>query len=137
MYTSVYESKFKDFLKVEFQKVPGHSNVIYNEEADRLAKSALVDRKKVAIQGDNWFSIPYFKEDDFNAFVELIEESDEGISHTITSASSRDIYKFKLNRDVATVRRESIEWLHDNYSYVENSILSEEQRQNIKDNIAF
>lgn len=103
MYTSVYESKFKDFLKVEFQKVPGHSNVIYNEEADRLAKSALVDRKKVAIQGDNWFSIPYFKEDDFNAFVELIEESDEGISHTITSASSRDIYKFKLNRDVATV----------------------------------
>ena len=34
-------------------------------------------------------------------------------------------------------RRETIEWLHDNYSFVENSILTEEQRQKIKDNIAF
>lgn len=103
MYTSLYELKFKDFLEVRFEKVPGHSNVIYNEKADQLAKSALVDRKKVAVKGDNWFSIPYFKQDDFNAFVELIEKSDEGITHTITSASGKDIYKFKLNREVITV----------------------------------
>lgn len=103
MYTSLYELKFKDFLEVRFKKVSGHSNVIYNEKADQLAKSALVDRKKVTVQGDNWFSIPYFKQDDFNAFVELIEESDEGIIHSITSASDRDIYKFKLNREVITV----------------------------------
>lgn len=103
MYTSLYELKFKDFLEVRFEKVLGHSNVIYNEKADQLAKSALVDRKKVAVQGDNWFSIPYFKQDDFNAFVELIEESDDGITHSITSALGKDIYKFKLNREVITV----------------------------------
>lgn len=34
-------------------------------------------------------------------------------------------------------RRETIEWLHNNYSFIENSILTEEQRQKIKDNIAF
>lgn len=34
-------------------------------------------------------------------------------------------------------RKETVEWLHDNYSYVENSILTEEQRQMIKDKIAF
>lgn len=34
-------------------------------------------------------------------------------------------------------RRETVEWLHDNYSYVENSILTEEQRKKIKDNIVF
>lgn len=34
-------------------------------------------------------------------------------------------------------RRETIEWLHDNYSYVENSILTEGQRQKIKDKIVF
>ncbi|NMA74721.1 MAG: hypothetical protein GX963_11285 [Bacteroidales bacterium] len=34
-------------------------------------------------------------------------------------------------------RKETVEWLHDNYSYVENSILTEEQRQKIKDNIVF
>ena len=103
MYISLYELKFKDFLEVRFEKVPGHSNVIYNEKADQLAKSALVERKKVVVQGDNWFSIPYFKQDDFNAFVELIEESDNGITHTLTSALGKDIYKFKLNREVITV----------------------------------
>lgn len=103
MYKSLYELKFKDFLEIRFEKVPGHSNVIYNEKADQLAKSALVERKKVVVQGDNWFSIPYFKQDDFNAFVELIEESDEGITHTLTSALGKDIYKFKLNREVITV----------------------------------
>lgn|SRR5699024_921897 len=34
-------------------------------------------------------------------------------------------------------RKETVEWLHDNYSYVENSILTEDQRQKIKDNVVF
>lgn len=34
-------------------------------------------------------------------------------------------------------RRKAIEWLHNNYNYVEHSILTVEQRQKIKDNIAF
>lgn len=103
MYKSLYELKFKDFLEIRFEKVPGHCNVIYNEKADQLSKSALVDRKKIVVQGDNWFSIPYFKQDDFNAFVELIEESDERITHTLTSDLGKNIYKFKLDREVITV----------------------------------
>ena len=34
-------------------------------------------------------------------------------------------------------RKETVEWLHNNYNYVEHSILTVEQRQKIKDNIAF
>lgn len=34
-------------------------------------------------------------------------------------------------------RKETIEWLHNNYHYVEHSILTAEQRQKIKDNIFF
>lgn len=34
-------------------------------------------------------------------------------------------------------RKETVKWLHDNYSYVEHSILTNEQRQKIKDNIVF
>lgn len=34
-------------------------------------------------------------------------------------------------------KRETIKWLHDNYSYVENSILTDEQRQKIKNNVIF
>ena len=34
-------------------------------------------------------------------------------------------------------RKETADWLHDNYSYVENSILTDEQRQKIKNKVAF
>lgn len=85
MYLDLFNVKFKDVLDVFFEKVPGHSNVVYNENADNLAKSALIDKKKVAVRGDNWFSIPYFKEDDFDAFVRIIEESDENITHTVVN----------------------------------------------------
>lgn len=34
-------------------------------------------------------------------------------------------------------RKETIAWLHDHDSYVENSILTEEQRQKVKNNVAF
>lgn len=34
-------------------------------------------------------------------------------------------------------RKKTVEFLHDNYCYVENSILTEAQRQKIKDKIVF
>jgi hypothetical protein len=34
-------------------------------------------------------------------------------------------------------RKATVEWLHDNYHYVENSILTADQKQKIKDNIIF
>lgn len=103
MYLALFDAKFKDVLEVIFVKMPGHSNVVYNEKADQLAKAALVDKKRVAVKGENWFSIPYFKQDDFNAFVEIIEESDENITHTVVSYTDKIIYKFKLNSDAVTV----------------------------------
>lgn len=34
-------------------------------------------------------------------------------------------------------RKATVEWLHNNYHYVEHSILTADQRQKIKDNIVF
>lgn len=34
-------------------------------------------------------------------------------------------------------RKETVQWLHDNYDYVENSILTESQRQKVKNCILF
>lgn len=34
-------------------------------------------------------------------------------------------------------RKETIQWLHNNYGYVEHSILTESQRQKVKDDIVF
>ena len=41
MYVDAYNKLKSKGLEVEFVKVPGHSNVIYNEKADQLAKAAL------------------------------------------------------------------------------------------------
>ncbi|HGI2636104.1 TPA: type II toxin-antitoxin system RnlB family antitoxin [Streptococcus agalactiae] len=35
------------------------------------------------------------------------------------------------------LKKETVKWLHNNYHYVKNSILTDEQRQKIKDNIVF
>lgn len=103
MFVSLYKTKFEDFVKAEFVKVPGHSNVIYNEKADRLAKSALMDRKKVTVQGDHWFSVPYFNESDFDAFSDIIEEADSNITHTVEHKVDKAIYRFSLNSETVTV----------------------------------
>lgn len=100
---NLYKAKFEGFIQIEFVKVPGHSNVVYNEKADQLAKSALVDRKKVAVQGENWFSIPYFNENDFDAFSQIIAEADKNITYTIDNNANKAIYRFKLNSDSVTV----------------------------------
>lgn len=34
-------------------------------------------------------------------------------------------------------RKQTVEWLHNNYCYIEHSILTAKQRQKIKDNIVF
>lgn len=103
MFVSLYRSKFEDFIQVEFVKVPGHSNIIYNDKADQLAKSALMDRKKVAVQGEHWFSIPYFDKSDFDAFSEIIEETDANITYTVDNKADKAIYRFRLNSDMVTV----------------------------------
>lgn len=50
----------------------------------------------------------------------------------------------KLDLDTAQIvkpsdyfKKETVKWLHNNYDYVRNSILTDEQRQKIKDNIIF
>lgn len=80
MYASLYHTKFEGVIDVVFEKVKGHSNNPYNDKADALAKSALVDRTRMAIQGDHWFVLPYFKESDFKALTELVSEAIPGVS---------------------------------------------------------
>lgn len=48
-----------------------------------------------------------------------------------------DIKTAQIVNPTEYYRKETVEWLHNNYHYVEHSILTAEQRQKIKDNIAF
>lgn len=98
MFTALYRSKFDGVLDtILFEKVKGHSNNKYNDKADSLAKSALQDKTKMAIQGDHWFVLPYFKEDDFQALADLIKEENEHILITTENFPSKKVYKFELD----------------------------------------
>lgn len=103
MFVSMYKGKFEDAIFVEFQKVPSHCNISYNDKADQLAKTALTDYKRIEIKGDHWYSIPYFSENDFQAFSEIITENDSNISFTTTDYDNKTIYRFTLDNDTVTV----------------------------------
>lgn len=103
MFVNMYRAKFEDAISVEFQKVPGHSNISYNDKADQLAKTALVDLKKIAIKGDHWYTIPYFSQDDFQAFADIIVENDSNISCAIKDYDNKKMYRFSINNDMVTV----------------------------------
>ena len=103
MFVSIYKEKFDGVLSVEFVKVPGHSNVSFNQKADQLAKSALIDKKRMPVEGAHWYSIRYFSNDDFEAFAEIVKESDGNIAYNVTDYPDKSIYRFTLNSDSVTV----------------------------------
>ncbi len=64
----------------------------------------------------------------------------DGLNRFISCIFSKGRLNFKTTQTVEPsdcFKKETIKWLHNNYSYVENSILTEEQRQKIKDNVVF
>lgn len=63
-------------IKIMFQKVKAHSGNYYNDEADKLAKSALTEGKGIPKikRGDFWFTVEGISESDFEAIVELTKE---------------------------------------------------------------
>lgn len=103
MFVKLYKEKYEGIISVEFEKVPGHCNISYNERADGLAKSALLDMNKIPIQGQNWFSIPNFSKDDFAAFADIIVENDSNITYNVEHNSIKSLYKFTCEKDSVTV----------------------------------
>lgn len=66
--------------------------------------------------------------------------SGNGANRFMSCSFSKGKFDFRTAHTVAPAeyyRKETVKYLHDNYCYVENSILTELQRQKIKDSIAF
>lgn len=63
-------------IKILFQKVKAHSGDHYNDEADKLAKSALTEGKGIPKikRGDFWFTVEGISESDFETIIELTKE---------------------------------------------------------------
>lgn len=103
MYKAILTEKYAGLLDIAFEAVKGHSNNSYNDKVDILAKSALHDRKYVAIEGDNWFCIPNFPKDDFVALLDLIKEVDCNIQLHPETFATKTIYRLKLNSHKLTL----------------------------------
>lgn len=103
MFLNLFTAKYDGLVAAEFIKVPGHSNIELNDTADRLAKSALISCKKVPIKGENWYSVPYFKKQDFDALIELMQEADPNVQFTYTDVGTKHVYRFTYGKDNVTV----------------------------------
>lgn len=75
--------KYADFMKdnsknieITFQKIEAHTGNKYNEEADRLAKTALTDGKGIPKikKGEFWFTVEDILWSDIEAILEIIQE---------------------------------------------------------------
>lgn len=98
VYTSILDDKFFNILDIKFEHVKGHSNNIYNEAADRLAKLALTSDKKVVIKGENYYLINGYNETEVNTIIEKI---------------SVDLPEIKIFKDEDDIKKTcKIEWNH-------------------------
>jgi len=102
-FVSVYQSKYSDIVQVEFEKIKGHSNNKYNDRADELAKKALTDRKKLLVQGENWFTLPYFKDSELQAVIDLLREEHSDVQVEPTDTTVKTVYKLELYKDKLTI----------------------------------
>lgn len=80
---NILTQKYTTFMKeqqsiitINFQKVKAHSGDFYNEEADKLAKTALTEGKGIPKikKGDFWFTVEGISKDEFKTIVELTVE---------------------------------------------------------------
>lgn len=97
-------NQYSGLIKVEFEKVPGHANIKYNEKADRLAAKALNRQKKLRLTDKTWFIIDYLKLSELEAIIESIkkEHSDMNISIN-TDDSLKKLFKLILGKDQLTI----------------------------------
>lgn len=102
-FISIYSEKYEGVLEVAFQKVKGHSNNTYNNKADELARRALSENSRVPISGDNWFSVPYCKENELLEIIKLMSEDYPEIKTSEENRANSKLYKLTLEKNKLSV----------------------------------
>ena len=103
MFVFTYKNKFSNFLKIEFEKVKGHSNNKYNDMADELAKRALSDNARVPIKGDSWYSIQHIKQEELQAVIDLMIAEHRDIHNQKFDKPNSTVYKLELAKNKLTI----------------------------------
>ncbi|KAF5057979.1 RNase LS, bacterial toxin [anaerobic digester metagenome] len=98
MYVNIYNSKYNGIIDVSFKKVKGHSNNLYNDKVDSLAKSAIADNKRMAIKGDSWIVINNVNENEIDTVLELIKEEHGEVSIAKEEKPNSKIFRLTLKK---------------------------------------
>ena len=101
-------------LWLSFESLLDH--LVSIEEAPNMVNSSgkiLIDQLFITGDGDNRFICCDFKN------------------------GKLDFKTARIVSPVESFRKETVQWLHDNYGYVEHSILTESQRHKVKNGIVF
>lgn len=90
----------KDILDIEFQKVKGHSNNIYNNKADNLAKGAVLENKIFQDHENSGYIINSTSESDIDKLMEEITFNYNGLKSSKLSEQNkiRWIIQFEDNK---------------------------------------
>lgn len=79
----------KDVLDIEFQKVKGHSNNIYNNKADKLAKGAILENKIFQDNENSGYIINNTNEDKIDNLMSEITSEYAGLKYTKTKEQNK------------------------------------------------
>ncbi len=85
------------YINIEFVKVPAHSGIIYNEEADALAKKSLLAKGHKTYKDGSVYFIG-FSSDDWKAIINYINEENRkslDIRNEIISIQTKEINETK------------------------------------------
>ncbi len=92
-YYQRYIDEKKEIISLEFVKVSGHSNNIYNDRADRLAKSAIFENKIIRDRdGNSGYIISPVKVDDIVSLLDKLKEECQGLEYSLSDNGNKKVW---------------------------------------------
>jgi ribonuclease HI len=96
--------KHNDIIDIEFVKVAGHSNNIYNDRVDKIAKGAIAENKIIRDNGGNsGYIITPISENDISSMLNLLKSDYQGFAFVTSELNNRKTWTVTLEKEKITV----------------------------------
>jgi ribonuclease HI len=98
-YKKVIDEK-RDVIDIEFVKVSGHSNHIYNDRADKLAKAAIFENKILKdVNGNFGYIVSPAKDDEITKLLGVLKNDYEGFNYNVNDSENIKTWSLQFNKD--------------------------------------
>jgi ribonuclease HI len=100
----IINNRYTDMIEIKFERIPGHTNIKYNDRADRLAAKALNKQQKLRLTNKSWFKVDDIKTKDLDTIINLIRKEYEELQININEDSDlKKCLKLILGKNKLTV----------------------------------